>query len=287
MGAWGVKLYQNDIAEDVKCQYMDYLKEGKSNEEATQELITIFEELINDIDDGPNFWFVLADQQWQLGRLLPYVKDQALKWIEKGADLSIWYESSKKLGDERKKVLEELSVRLNSPQLPEKKIYKRRYYTCPWKIGDTFAYKMESELAKEHGLYGRYIIFQKAGNSLKIMSDYSYEGHICPIVRCWISNKARFSTDMADRTECIRRSKNCRIDGYYSYAYEIVTTSKRLIPKKLIYLGNFELYVPKDDSNDVEKSYFSLLWHNFEDFIIKKYLVCNLNKYNSLSDFIK
>ena len=83
MGAWGVKLYQNDLAEDIKYEYTEYLREGKTNEEATEELILKYEGMLEDIDDGPNFWFVLADQQWKIGRLLPYVKEQALNWIEK------------------------------------------------------------------------------------------------------------------------------------------------------------------------------------------------------------
>ncbi len=287
MGAWGVNLYQNDIAEDVKSQYIDYLKEGKSNEEATQELIMIYEELLNDIDDGPNVWFVLADQQWKLGRLLPHVKEQALKWIEKGADLPIWYESSEKLGDERKKVLEELRVRLNSPQPPEKKVYKRRYYTCPWKIGDTFAYKMESELSKEHDLYGKYIILQKASYKLKKMSDYSYEGHICPIVRCWISDKPEYNNNLINKTTFIKSSNIPRIDGNYNYAYAIITTSNRVLPKKLIYLGNYELNVPRDGGGNIEKFHSSLIWKHFEEFMIKDYLICTLNRYNSYNDFIK
>ncbi len=63
MGAWGIKLYQNDMAEDIKSMYKEFLRDGKTNEEATQELISEFEEILYDIDDGPNFWFVLADQQ--------------------------------------------------------------------------------------------------------------------------------------------------------------------------------------------------------------------------------
>ncbi|MDE5649368.1 MAG: hypothetical protein K2I33_05645, partial [Oscillospiraceae bacterium] len=77
MGAWGVRLYQNDLAEDIKGQYIDCLREGKTNEEATQSLILEYQGSFDDIDEGPIFWMVLADQQWQLGRLMPYVKEYA------------------------------------------------------------------------------------------------------------------------------------------------------------------------------------------------------------------
>jgi len=160
MSAWGVKLYQNDIAKDIKHMYKEYLRNGKTNEEATQELILKFEGVLEDIEDGANFWLALADQQWQLGKLMPYVKEQALNQIQNGADLRIWYETSTELGNERKKVLEELSIKLNSLQPPEKKISKRRYYKCPWKVGDVFAVEMNTAYAKEQGLYGKYMIFQ-------------------------------------------------------------------------------------------------------------------------------
>ena len=39
MGAWGLKIYQDDIAEDVKFYYMDQLHRGKTGEIITQELI--------------------------------------------------------------------------------------------------------------------------------------------------------------------------------------------------------------------------------------------------------
>ena len=182
MSAWGVKLYQNDIAKDIKHMYKEYLRNGKTNEEATQELILKFEEVLEDIEDGANFWLALADQQWQLGKLMPYVKKQALNQIQNGADLRIWYETSTELGNERKKVLEELSIKLNSLQPPEKKISKRRFYKCPWKVGDVFAVEMNTAYAKEQGLYGKYIIFQKAAQKLRAVND-ELDGNTSPIIR--------------------------------------------------------------------------------------------------------
>ena len=44
MGAWGPKLFQDDIAEDVKDTYIDLLKQGEDNEEITKKLIEEYEE---------------------------------------------------------------------------------------------------------------------------------------------------------------------------------------------------------------------------------------------------
>ena len=75
MGAWGTSLYANDYASDIRGDYVDKLKRGKSNEEATQELIKANQEIMGDIEEEPLFWFALADTQWNYGRLLPEVKE--------------------------------------------------------------------------------------------------------------------------------------------------------------------------------------------------------------------
>lgn len=36
MGAWGVGLYQDDVTCDVKDEYLDWLRVGKTSIEATQ-----------------------------------------------------------------------------------------------------------------------------------------------------------------------------------------------------------------------------------------------------------
>lgn len=74
MGAWGAGLYQDDVTCDIKDDYLDRLKIGYPNEEATEEVIEYNEDYIDDSDDGPLFWFALADIQWKYGRLLPQVK---------------------------------------------------------------------------------------------------------------------------------------------------------------------------------------------------------------------
>lgn len=260
MGAWGVKIYQNDLAEDIKDQYMDYLREGKTNEEATRELISEYEEVLQDIDDGSNFWFVLADQQWKIGRLLPYVKEQALNWIEKGGDLHIWYESSEKLGNERKKVLEELSQRLNSPQPHEKKIYKRQYYTCPWKNGDVFAIPLDGYIKNDKFL-NKYIMFQQS-------EQIKFNDNIIPIIRCWITDSPIFDVN---KIQCIRWMRIAQREGKYNYAYLLYLKSKRSIPKNLIYIGNYDLYIPKDDGGNIKKNNSLVLHNTFVDTIIRNY----------------
>ena len=39
VGTWGTSLYANDLTSDIRGDYVDGLKRGKTNEEITRELI--------------------------------------------------------------------------------------------------------------------------------------------------------------------------------------------------------------------------------------------------------
>lgn len=102
MGAWGTGLYQDDDTCDIKEEYLNYLRIGKTNEEALQEVISDNKEMIKDDEIGPLFWLALADTQWKYGRLTNDIRDRALEVIDSGKDLERWKED-KKLFQKRKK----------------------------------------------------------------------------------------------------------------------------------------------------------------------------------------
>ena len=161
MGAWGYKLYQDDVTCDVKEEYIGYLKKGMTSEEAMNEDIDSWEAYDYEDYDTPLVWLALADTQWKFGRLTNEVKETAIKLMPK--NLELWKENEK-LYSKRKKVLEELEVKLNSQQPEEKKIYIRKPYITDWQNGDTYAYKFDGEYAKEKGFYNKYIFFVKVDN---------------------------------------------------------------------------------------------------------------------------
>ena len=71
MGAWGTSLYANDATSDIRGDYVDKLRRGKTNEEATEEIIYENRDIMGDVEEEPLFWYALADTQWNYGRLLP------------------------------------------------------------------------------------------------------------------------------------------------------------------------------------------------------------------------
>ena len=310
MGAWGPKLYQYDVAQDIRDEFKDLLKRGKTTEEITKKMIEEYDYAINDSDDGPIFWFALADTQWNLGRLLPKVKKRALECLDSGTDQKRWQEENPKEAKVRVRVLDELREKLNSSMPPEKKIKQYNLYKCEWKIGDIFAYKLESDLAKEKGLDNKYFIIQK-------IDEYTWHpGHIIPIVRVKISkndtlpiNEREFDSLEYIQTSLTRYenrflplngrrpieeqiAEKSKIDyitdefGYLPhYLLKLISTSKRIIPRKLIYIGNFtQTKSPKNEFiPHVKINISSCSWKEFEETMIGTYFGYNLREFKVYS----
>ena len=155
MSVWGVKLYQDDVACDIKNKYLYSLKIGLDNDMITQNMIDTY----LGSEDESIFWLVLSDIQWEYGRLTKEVKENALRVIENGIDLRKWEEDSKLL-EKRKQVLLELKEKLKSPQPPEKKFSKLESYLSPFKKGDLLLYQIKEEKFKEHKWYHTFVLFR-------------------------------------------------------------------------------------------------------------------------------
>lgn len=181
MGAWGTGLYENDFACDVRDSYIDQLKRGKSNEEATNHVINWFRRSLEmDYDDDRAiFWFVMADTQWEYGRLLPMIKQQALYHAEYHGIDERWVEVGSEEAQAWNRTVSELAQKLKTTQPCEKKVPRYRIYQCTWKIGDVFAYRMDGEYSTECGYHGKYILFRKIENT-RIWPD-----HIVPIIQLY------------------------------------------------------------------------------------------------------
>ena len=304
MGAWGAGLYENDTALDVKDEFEKLFNDGKGVQEITDGLTAEFESIMDCADEAPLFWFALADTQWKFGVLLPDVKENALRWINELKSQT----ADTPDGAWQGKALDDLQTKLLSPLPPVKKPKKKRIYKCEWKIGDVFAYQLESELAKERGLYGRYFLIQKVDEGTW------YPGHIVPIIyvkltkdanipstveeydeaeyvqtrftkyeeRFWPIDMSRPKEDIEEKTKL-----NYEVDEYGflpQYRLTLLNTSKRVIPKKLIYVGNFpDAIRPKKEFIPHAKVNIGVIWWKhfdmtFETEMIKKYCGHNLRE---------
>lgn len=280
MGTWGTSLYANDSASDIRGDYIDKLKRGKTNEEATQELIDGNRDIMGDAEEEPLFWFALADTQWNYGRLLPEVREKALYFLSQDKELERWKESGQKQFHAWVKTLDTLKRKLGSPQPVVKKVSKYRLYQCKWSLGDVFAYRFSSEYSKQKGFYGQYVVFRK------VSEDTWHPGHIVPIVQVykWIGNDipsieklSGFDLLPAFYTPLVlTKFPNKTLD----YEIKLLSESEKAIPlDNLMFLGN----LPGDDlipfrGHDYWTGYGGVGWESskyntkLEHYIIDMYL---------------
>ncbi len=278
MGYWGTGLYQNDVSCDVKEEYLRALKDGSDNLTAVDIVISKYADYIEDADDSICFWLALADTQWNYGRLIPNVLNKALEIIDKEEYLVIWYEESKKIGDKRRKVLDDLKKKLKSPQPSEKRIPKQRSYICPWKVGDIFSFQITNEELKQHPLFHHWIVLQK------VESVEWYPCHIIPIMTAIYSLKTTCPTlDEISKLPFIKIAKRYSqwdnqglpIGDYkYDYDFGLVMTSKRNIPDTFVYLGNKNIEKPtntyiRSQEKKAELFYFS--WKDIEEKLTNRF----------------
>lgn len=113
MGTSGAALFGDDVASDIRRDYLDLLRRGLTPEAATEILQEHWEDAIGDMDDGPTFWLALAATQWAYGCLADEVRRKALEVIDKGDGLARW--SGAALA-RRRGVLAALKAQLLSPQ---------------------------------------------------------------------------------------------------------------------------------------------------------------------------
>lgn len=242
--------------------------------------------------------------------LLPSVKEEALHWMEVDNFTLNFQTISTATKDQRKMVLDNLQSKLLSPQPPVKKSIKKRVYRCQWKLGDVFAYQLESDLAKEKGLFGRYFLIQKVDEGIW------YPGHIVPIVyvkitkdttlpstiekynnleyvqtsftkyeqRFWPIDMRRPKEDIAEKSKI-----NYQVDEYGflpQYRIRLLNTSKKLIPSKLIYIGNFADAIPPriefipHSKDNISAVFWRKFDETFETKMIKQYCGHNLRELN-------
>lgn len=193
MGAWGVALFSDDTASDVRSSYRELLEDGLGSVAATDRLLADFAAQIKDIDDGPIFWLALAAVQTKLGLLEDRVRAKAVAVIDSGADLARWEQENPKLVPKRQAILDALRVELLGPQRPVKKIRPYRPATTPFERGDVFSYRLDD---------GRFFLCRVIG----VQTERRGDRHLIVEILDWL----RPDLPDAKRLSSLRRRKSKR-----------------------------------------------------------------------------
>ena len=145
MGTWGTKLYDDDVACDIKEDYKNYLSIGMENSKIIKQLMNDYKEELNDDRDYKTFWLVIADLSHSYGKLTEDVKKKAIEIIDSGYDVEIW---DTKLKKERIAELKKIKEKINKQIIP-KKIPKIKVVKGFYNYGDVLAYKITLEFVKD------------------------------------------------------------------------------------------------------------------------------------------
>ena len=268
MGTWGVGLYQNDVADDARSAYKNFLSQGQSDEEAFNNLLEVVADELDDHDDGPLFWMAIADTQWKLGRLDDSIKQKALKAIADENTDEIYAEAGKAAIRRRKAVLEELQNRLLSEQPERKKIRIIKPYVNDWRNGDIYVLPITGSAAKEYGFAGQYLMLYKIGDY--IWNELSSPHHVDAVVRVKITENGRLPNGLDEFNE-LEFIPFCTYCGVPEYAAELHASSNRQTPKDLKYWDNFpNIRLPENEY--LSKCPQMLLMKDIEIMSVYRYL---------------
>ena len=126
MGAGGPRLFSDDLAADVRDTYMELLRDGVPDTDATDRLIADWRESIEETGEADVFWFALAATQAGVGRLEDRVRAKAIEALNRGTDLAEWRRSNPQLAERRGRVLDDLHATLVGPQRERVSIKPKR-----------------------------------------------------------------------------------------------------------------------------------------------------------------
>jgi hypothetical protein len=142
MGTWGVALFSDDLAADVRDGFRDLIGEGLSSSEAVDSLLNEYASSVADDDEKSVFWIALASSQWKLGRLEERTKNEALRLIDSGEDLRRWGDPKDR--KKRAAVLEKLREQLVSPQPAPKRVPRTVKGANDWSVGEVVGLQLTS-----------------------------------------------------------------------------------------------------------------------------------------------
>ena len=153
MGAWGVAIFSDDLAADIRGDFRELIGDGLTPSEATDRLKAEYASSLHDPDEMPVFWIALAFAQWKLGRLEESTKKLALQVIDDGTDLARWDDAKNRA--KRETVLAKTRAELLSVSPPAKRVPRTIRESNEWQIGETIGFQL---------LSGKWTMFRVIGH---------------------------------------------------------------------------------------------------------------------------
>lgn len=128
MGTSSAALFSDDVACDVRDEFIEMFSTGAEPAEVTRALVRSWSDSIQDMDDGPVFWLALAATQWKYGCLVEEVRVRAVEVIDCDLDIKRWEGASIA---RRRTVLRSLREKLCSQQPAFRRPSRRKSVVVP------------------------------------------------------------------------------------------------------------------------------------------------------------
>lgn len=128
MGTSGDSILADDDAREVYDHYRRLINQGQDDAAVRQALERSWADSIADSDDGPIFWFAVAQAQWEFGKLDPEVMRTVAEIVDGGLGLERWREGGSSMLAKREKVVREFLDKISKPNpKPVKPRVEKRY----------------------------------------------------------------------------------------------------------------------------------------------------------------
>ncbi len=146
MSATSIKIFGNDMALDVKSDFIALCGVGKSVDEINEYILGYQPD--DDDEEACAFWSALALIEWEYGVLTDYIRNKAQYIIKNHSDASLFL---KKKDEEARAIeLQKLYEQINTINPTPKKRKKTFVYHTEWKEGDVFAIPLYNKYVYIH-----------------------------------------------------------------------------------------------------------------------------------------
>jgi hypothetical protein len=176
VGVFGIGIFAEDLARDIRAIFRQKIGDGLSAEKATDSLLGEMSDGLRDDETRSVFWLALAATESDCGRLEERTKLEALRIIAQGTDLPRW-EGNSRLLAKRRAVLDRLRLRLEGPQRSPSRIPKTFRSTCDWEVGEVVAFRLRSGNFVAFRIIGHHT--DSGGTSPKC-EFLDWSGRVCP-----------------------------------------------------------------------------------------------------------
>lgn len=229
MSAWSTKIFGNDLAQDLKSDFVEMLGVGMDIGEIEEYLLN---EAPEDSDElACSFWTSLAALEWDYGILNSKVKEKAKNIIKNNSDDELFLNVNDK--KKRRIELENLYNKLDTVNPNIKKIRPAFIYRTPWNVGDIFALEINS-----HYVYIIIAGIQRNQKKIECLSTDSVFIKVFDLVTNQLLNIKSFKRTIFKKIKYKKLNNDNKCNHYVEQIWCLGKREKNNFEKNLIYIGN-------------------------------------------------